>query len=69
VGKALRSPWRCSMIIWHADDMPEHIESMFDDCDYASDASSVLRRVARMKLAGWHGLPESALNRKEKLLN
>ena len=27
-----------------ADDMPGHIESMFDDCDCASDASSVLRR-------------------------
>jgi hypothetical protein len=35
-----------------ADDMPEHIESMFDDCDYASDASSVLRRVSKSE-AGW----------------
>jgi hypothetical protein len=40
------------MIIWHADDMPEHIESMFDDCEYASDASSVLRRVSKSE-AGW----------------
>ncbi len=40
------------MIIWHADDMPEHIESMFDDCEYASDVSSVLRRVSKSE-AGW----------------
>ena len=40
------------MIVWHADDMPEHIESMFDDCEYASDASSVLRRVSKSE-AGW----------------
>jgi hypothetical protein len=40
------------MVIWHADDMPEHIESMFDDCEYASDASSVLRRVNKGE-AGW----------------
>jgi len=32
--------------------MPEHIESMFDDCEYASDASSVLRRASRTE-AGW----------------
>jgi breast cancer 2 susceptibility protein len=42
----------CSMIIWHTDDMPEHIESMFDDCEYASDPSSVLRRVSKSE-AGW----------------
>jgi hypothetical protein len=40
------------MIIWHIDDMPEHIESMFDDCEYASDAGSVLRRVSKSE-AGW----------------
>ncbi len=40
------------MIIWHADDMPEHIESMFDDCEYASDISSVLRSVSKSE-AGW----------------
>ena len=40
------------MIIWHADEMPEHIESMFDDCEYASDARSVLRRVSKSE-AGW----------------
>jgi len=40
------------MITWHADDMPEHIESMFDDCEYASDASSVLRRASKSE-AGW----------------
>ena len=32
--------------------MPEHIESMFDDCEYASDASPVLRRVSKSE-AGW----------------
>ena len=32
--------------------MPEHIESMFDDCEYASDASSVLRRASKSE-AGW----------------
>jgi hypothetical protein len=32
--------------------MPEHIESMLDDCEYASDASSVLRRASRTE-AGW----------------
>jgi hypothetical protein len=32
--------------------MPEHIESMFDDCEYAADASSVLRRASRTE-AGW----------------
>ena len=40
------------MILWRVDDMPEHIESMFDDCEYASDASSVLRRVSKSE-AGW----------------
>jgi hypothetical protein len=51
VSKLSLSPWPCSMIR-HADDMPEHIESMFDDCEYASDASSVLRRVSKSE-AGW----------------
>ena len=32
--------------------MPEHIESMFDDCEYASDASSVLRCASKSE-AGW----------------
>ena len=35
-----------------AEDMPGHIESMFDDCEDASDASSVLRRASRTE-AGW----------------
>ena len=50
VSKLSVSPWRCSMIIWHADDMPEHIESMFDDCEYASDAGSVLRRASKSEV-------------------
>ncbi|KAH9964099.1 hypothetical protein BC827DRAFT_49058 [Russula dissimulans] len=40
---------------WHAnddEDMPGHIESMFDECEYASDPSSVLRRANRAE-AGW----------------
>ncbi|KAI9511878.1 hypothetical protein F5148DRAFT_178985 [Russula earlei] len=40
---------------WHPrddEDMPEHIESMFDDCEYASDPSSVLRRASKAE-AGW----------------
>lgn len=32
--------------------MPEHIESMFDDCDYSSDPSSVLRRASKTE-ARW----------------
>jgi breast cancer 2 susceptibility protein len=32
--------------------MPECIESMFDDCEYSSDASSVLRRASKNE-AGW----------------
>jgi hypothetical protein len=32
--------------------MPGHIESMFDDCEYASDASLVLRRASKIE-AGW----------------
>jgi hypothetical protein len=32
--------------------MPEHIESMFDDCEDASDASWVLRRASKNE-AGW----------------
>jgi len=32
--------------------MPGHIESMFDECEYASDPSSVLRRASRAE-AGW----------------
>jgi hypothetical protein len=32
--------------------MPEEIESMFDDCEYACDASAVLRRASRTE-AGW----------------
>lgn len=32
--------------------MPGHIESMFDDCEDASDAGSVLRRASRTE-AGW----------------
>lgn len=52
VSKPSPCPWRCSMLIWRADDMPEHIESMFDDCEYASDVSSVLRRVGKSE-AGW----------------
>ena len=32
--------------------MPEHIESMFDDCENSSDASSVLRRASKND-AGW----------------
>ena len=52
VSKPLPSPRRCSMIIRHTDEMPEHIESMFDDCEYASDASSVLRRASKSE-AGW----------------
>ncbi|KAI0299813.1 hypothetical protein BC826DRAFT_714100 [Russula brevipes] len=34
------------------EDMPEHIESMFDDCEYSSDPSSVLRRASKTE-AGW----------------
>jgi hypothetical protein len=40
------------LITWRSDDMPGHIESMFDDCDSASDASSVLRRASKNE-AGW----------------
>jgi len=32
--------------------MPKHIESMFDDCEDASDASSVLCRASKNE-AGW----------------
>lgn len=32
--------------------MPEHIESMFDDCENSCDASSVLRRASKND-AGW----------------
>lgn len=32
--------------------MPEHIELMFDDCEYSSDPSSVLRRANKNE-AGW----------------
>ncbi|KAI0297548.1 hypothetical protein B0F90DRAFT_1738028 [Multifurca ochricompacta] len=41
---------------WHPgedEDMPGHIESMFDDCEYSSDPSSVLRRVSSRAEAGW----------------
>ncbi|KAI0253208.1 hypothetical protein BJV78DRAFT_220331 [Lactifluus subvellereus] len=40
---------------WHPgndEDMPGHIESMFDECEYSSDASPVLRRASRAE-AGW----------------
>jgi hypothetical protein len=40
------------LITWRKDDMPEHIESMFDDCEYSSDPSSVLRRASKNE-AGW----------------
>jgi hypothetical protein len=36
----------------NAEDMPGHIEPMFDECEYSSDASSVLRRASRVE-AGW----------------
>ncbi|KAH9170557.1 hypothetical protein EDB89DRAFT_1977284 [Lactarius sanguifluus] len=34
------------------DDMPGHIESMFDECEYSSDITPVLRRVSKAE-AGW----------------
>jgi breast cancer 2 susceptibility protein len=40
------------LIAWRTDDMPERIESMFDDCEYSSDPSSVLRRASKNE-AGW----------------
>lgn len=52
VGKLSPALWRYSMNIWQVDDMPEHIESMFDDCEYASDVSLVLRRASKSE-AGW----------------
>ena len=51
------------LITWRADDMPGHIESKFDDCDCASDASSVLRRASKNE-AGW--LARFALKRVEQ---
>ena len=32
--------------------MPEHIESMFDECEYSSDIIPVLRRASKAE-AGW----------------
>ena len=43
--------------------MPGHIESMFDECDCVSDASSVLRRADKNE-AGW--LARFALKRVEQ---
>jgi len=40
---------------WHPredDDMPGHIESMFDECEDSSDISPVLRRASKAE-AGW----------------
>ncbi|KAI9453574.1 hypothetical protein BJY52DRAFT_1288754 [Lactarius psammicola] len=40
---------------WHPreeEDMPGHIESMFDECEYSSDISPVLRRASKAE-AGW----------------
>ncbi|KAI0275230.1 hypothetical protein BC834DRAFT_851763 [Gloeopeniophorella convolvens] len=34
------------------DEMPDHIESLFDDCEYSSDTGPTLRRVNRAE-AGW----------------
>ncbi|KAH9958901.1 hypothetical protein BGW80DRAFT_1372376 [Lactifluus volemus] len=41
---------------WHPGDdeeMPSHIESLFDECEYSSDPSSVLRRTTSRAEAGW----------------
>jgi hypothetical protein len=32
--------------------MPGHIEAMFDECEYSSDPSAVLRRTSKAE-AGW----------------
>ena len=49
--------------------MPKHIESMFDDCEYAFYASQSCVVPVRTKPAGWHILHEGAFSRKEKPLN
>ena len=36
----------------YAEDMPGHIESMFDDCECSSEIGSVLRRASKAE-AGW----------------
>jgi breast cancer 2 susceptibility protein len=36
----------------YTDDMPGHIESMFDECEDSSDISPVLRRATKAE-AGW----------------
>lgn len=48
--------------------MPEYIESMFDDCEYACDPSAVLRRASRTE-AGWlaHLARERAMQEREAL--
>ena len=48
--------------------MPEYIESMFDDCEYACDPSAVLRRASRTE-AGWlaHLARERATQEREAL--
>ncbi len=42
----------CTYINQRAEDMPGHIESMFDECEYSSDVSLVLRRASKAE-AGW----------------
>jgi hypothetical protein len=44
--------------------MPSHIESLFDECEYSSDPSSVLRRTTSRAEAGW--LARSARERAEQ---
>jgi hypothetical protein len=36
-----------TLITWPVGDLPEHIESMFNDCEYASDTSLVLHRASK----------------------
>lgn len=50
----MRSQFDCLPLLTRecAEDMPEHIESMFDECEYSSDVSPVLRRASKAE-AGW----------------